>query len=74
VGALIADGTDDGAFDTAHDVRLVAEFPDFLEHGGFLFFGDLGFEDNDHIFCGVARSVLQAWAKKEPQAFDLRLR
>ena len=43
MGAFVADGANDGACDAAHDVRFVAELADFLEHGGFVFFGDLRF-------------------------------
>ena len=46
--ALVADGTDDGAFDAAHDVGFIAELADFLEHGGFIFFGNVRAEDDDH--------------------------
>jgi hypothetical protein len=36
-------------FDAPHDVGTIAEEPDFLEHGGFVFFRDVRFEDYDHI-------------------------
>ena len=43
VGAFVANRADDRALDAAHDVRLVAELFDFLQHGEFLFFRDIWF-------------------------------
>ncbi len=45
---FVADGPDDGPGDAAHDMRTVAEPPDFLQDSGLLFPADVGFEDDDH--------------------------
>ena len=56
MGAFVADGTDDGAFDATHDMGFVAQFFDFLQHGLLFFAGDIGFENDDHIVCFFAVS------------------
>ena len=50
VRALIADGADDRADYAPHDVRTIAEPPDFLEDGSLLALGDARLENDDHNF------------------------
>ena len=50
VGALVADGADDGAGHAAHDVRPVAKPADFLEDSGLVLFRNARFENDDHGF------------------------
>ena len=47
IGADLLSG-DDGPGDAAHDMRTVAEPPDFPQDSGLLFPADVGFEDDDH--------------------------
>ena len=67
--AFVANGADDGALDAAHDVRFVAELFDFLEDGGFVFFRNIRFENNDHSFV----LVRAAGRTKKTAGGDLRL-
>src|SRR5437773_2920564 len=48
VRALVANRADHRALDSAHDMRLVSQLFDFFEHGGFLLFRDVWFENDDH--------------------------
>ena len=61
--AFVANRADDRALDAAHDVRFVAELFDFLEHGGFVFFRNVRFKNNDHIFVLFGPRVVT----KKPQ-------
>ena len=63
MGEFVADGPDDDARHTAHDVRLVAEPFDFLQNSFFLFFGKVRSQDNDHNGFRVVAGVVT----KKPQ-------
>src|SRR5437764_959496 len=64
VREFVADGAHDRARHAAHDVRFVAELADFLEHSGFLFLRDAGFENDDHNrYCAATLA-----GTKKPQA------
>ena len=63
VGAFVTYGADDGVGDAAHDVGGVALLADFAEHGGFVLFGGLGLEDNDHVFLGWAGGLRRGQQK-----------
>jgi hypothetical protein len=64
VGSFVANGSNDGAFDPAHDMGGVVETPDFFQDGGFVFLRGFGFENDDH------RVWMDGWvrAAKTPTA------
>jgi hypothetical protein len=71
VRALVADRADHRALDTSHDMRPVAELPDFLHDGVLFFFGDVWFENDNHKkqkAAGDAPAARLLFSSTQPQS------
>ena len=51
MGQFVADRADNGAGNSAHNVRAIPELADFLNDRAFLFFGNARLKDDYHITC-----------------------